>query len=59
MTPDEALVTRPFYPMIKRCDDVLGKLSIIESEMTKLRIKNLSTSNYKNFLTNLAQYSEE
>jgi hypothetical protein len=59
MTPDEPLLTRPFYPMIKRCDDVLGKLTILENEMTKLRIKNLTTNNYKNFLARLVDYSQD
>lgn len=43
MTPEEPLLTRPFYPMIKRCDDVLGKLATFETFMLKYRIKNLST----------------
>jgi len=50
MSPEDPLITRPFYPMIKRCDDVIGKLNILDVEMVKHRVKNLTTRNYKNFL---------
>jgi V-type H+-transporting ATPase subunit a len=59
MTPEEPLLTRPFYPMIKRCDDVIGRLNLMESEMTRYRIKNLATRNYKNFLERIYDYSSE
>lgn len=33
MTPEEAQMSRPFFPMIRRIEDVIGKLTHIEAEM--------------------------
>lgn len=59
MSPEEAHITRPFFPMIKRADDVLARLTHLESEMAKYKIKNLKCTNHKLFLEAVANYTRE
>jgi V-type H+-transporting ATPase subunit a len=50
MTPEEAQMSRPYFPMIRRIEDVLGKLAHIESEMAHYNIKNIKCRDYARFL---------
>lgn len=59
MAQDEPHISRPFYPMIKRADDVIARLSYFETEMLKYKIKNLKCSNYKQFLEQIVAYTKE
>jgi hypothetical protein len=58
MTPEEPQITRPFYPMIKRCDDILGKFQFFENLMREYRVKNTLATDPRVFLDKLSEYSQ-
>jgi hypothetical protein len=56
MSPEEASMSRPYYPMIRRIEDVIGKLNHIESEMVNYNIKNIKYRDPEQFLRSLANF---
>lgn len=53
MNPEEASMSRPYYPMIRRIEDAIGKLIHIESEMAAYSIKNIKCRDTDEFLRGL------
>jgi hypothetical protein len=59
MSPEDPQITRPFYPMIKRCDDILAKFTFFETLMKEYRVKNTVCTDHKAFLEHFPTYSHE